>query len=124
VVIVATSWRRNPILDLEDQGWKVHQTDKALELEFDGPLPGKSLQALQRIAKPLEIRLRDVDTISVISDWTALKYLTTLDLSTNAVSDVSPLKDLKNLTTLYLSFTKVTDVSPLKDLKNLQIIGP
>jgi len=152
-VIVVTSWRRDPILELEDLGWKVHKTDKALELELDGPPPRQSVKALQRISQPLSVALTNVSSISGISEWTTVKSLTTLDLSgvvainfSNSgltdvsplkelkslttlildgtnVSDVSPLKDLKNLTTLYLSDTKVNDVSPLKDLKNLTALN-
>jgi hypothetical protein len=57
VVIVAANWRRDPILELEDLGWKVQKTDKALELEFDGPPPRASLRALQRISQPLHVKL-------------------------------------------------------------------
>ena len=117
-VIVATNWRRNPILDLEDLGWKVHQTHNALELDFVGPFPRQSLPILRHISQPLYVKLT-CDSIAGISDWTVLKNLTTLDLSGSPISDVSSLKDLKNLTTLDLSLTKVSNES-LKDLGNLE----
>ena len=119
-VMVAANWRRDPILDLDDLGWNVHKTDQALELEFDGAPPRASLKALQRISRPLQVKLNNLDGISTISEWAVLENLTALDLRANHVSDLSPLKDLKNLTTLDLSYNShVSDLSPLKDLKNL-----
>src|SRR5271157_2029612 len=126
VVVVAAIWRRDPILELEDLGWKVHKKDKALELEFEGLPPRESLRALQRTSQPLHVKINRVDNITSISDWSVLKNLTTLDLRNTQVSDVSPLKGLKNLTTLDLSGpgppnprSRLSDVSPLKELKNL-----
>jgi hypothetical protein len=118
-VMVAANWRRDPILDLEDLGWKVHKTGKVLELEFNGTPPRSSLKALQRISQP-QVKLNNLDGISTISEWTVPENLTALDLGGNLkVSDLSPLKDLKNLTTLDIHDTLVSDLSPLKDLKNL-----
>src|SRR5271157_57499 len=118
VVVVAANWRRDPILELEDLGWKVHKTDKALELEFDGLPPRESLRALQRTSQPLHVKINKVDNITSISGW-SVKNLTRLELRDTQVRDVSPLKDLTNLTTLQLFYTPVSDVSPLKELKNL-----
>src|SRR5271157_2184368 len=119
VVVVAANWRRDPILELEDLGWKVHKTDKALELEFAGLPPRESLRALQRTSPPLHVEIRGTENITGISDWSVLKNLTTLGLTSDKISDVSPLKGLKNLTMLDLRGTQVSDVSPLKALKNL-----
>src|SRR5271157_3202175 len=118
VVAVAANWRRDPILELEDLGWKVHKTDKALELEFDGLPPRESLRALQRTSQPLHVKINKVDNITSISGW-SVKNLTRLELRDTQVRDVSPLKDLTNLTTLQLFYTPVSDVSPLKELKNV-----
>src|SRR5271157_3318802 len=97
VVVVAANWPRDPILELEDLGWKVHKTDKALELESAGlPLPRESLRALQRTSQPLHVTISMVDNITGISGWSVLNNLTELRLfAPYKVSDVSPLKELK-----------------------------
>src|SRR5271157_5150989 len=104
VVVVAANWRRDPILQLEDLGWKVHKTDKALELEFEGLPPRESLRVLQRTSQPLHVKINGVNNITSISGWSVVKNPTSLDLSFTQVIDVSPLKELKNLTTLDLHY--------------------
>lgn len=146
----ASKWRRDPIAELTDLGWQVQKSDKGLQLSLDGfrPTP-ESIEALKRLDGPLSVRVYRLDPIC---EWSALKNLTSLDLSApnlmresdstrsylngmevfdegpmpalpSDVSDVSPLKDLKNLTMLNLGNTQVTDVSPLRDLKSLTMLN-
>jgi internalin A len=118
LLLVVSNWKQDPVNELARLGWRVQRTGKDLRLDFSGPLPKGSVQALRRIEIPVNVTLGEAtnDAASQLGD---LKNLTTLNLSNSKVSDVSPLKDLKNLTTLNLSRSEVSDVSPLKNLKNL-----
>src|SRR5271165_1213274 len=123
VVVVASTWRRDPIAELTDLGWAVQKTDEALVVMFVGPPPRESLRTLRRISQPLHVTLNGIDSVSDISNWSVLKNLTQLYLWNARVSDVSPVKGLTNLTTLYLIGTPVSDVSPLKELKKLKSLN-
>jgi len=120
-VLVATNWKTNPITELARLGWAVQRKDKHLSLEFVGSPPQKSFAILQRLDMPLEIKLRELDSINNIP-WTSLKTVTTLDLTNARVRDVSALKDLKSLSILNLSATQVSDISALKDLQSLSAL--
>ncbi|MFZ1524013.1 MAG: leucine-rich repeat domain-containing protein, partial [Saprospiraceae bacterium] len=60
--------------------------------------------------------LQDITPIS------ALKQLTSLDLTYNKISDISPLKKLKRLTHLDLTNNKISDISPLRTLHALNLL--
>jgi len=131
-LVVAANWRSDPVAGLTKLGWTVHQTDKGLELHFEGgPPPKESLKLLRRTSQPLTVRISDCDNIKSLSGWAVLKNLTELDLTgwiipdlfPSPLTDVSPLKELKSLATLDLNFTKVSDVSPLKGLTNLTTLN-
>ena len=64
------------------------------------------------------LRLREC-TNGFIPDLIYIKELTSLDLSSNQLTDISLLKEIKGLTTLSLSGNRLTDISPLKELKRL-----
>jgi hypothetical protein len=127
--VAASRLQPNPRDELVRLGWHVHETDKALELQFEGEPPLASLSALRHTALPLQVTLHDPPaTIDTLRGWGAVKNLSTLDLSPSGPNigvtrtmlvDVSPLQDLKSLTELNLRDANITDVSPLKGLKNL-----
>ena len=60
--------------------------------------------------------------ISDVSPLAGLVSLTSLNLESNGVSDVSPLADLTSLTSLRLQNNEISDVSPLAGLKNLTFL--
>ena len=53
-------------------------------------------------------------------DFNGLTALATLDLNTNAISDISALEDLTSLIYLFLSGNSITDISALEDLTSLR----
>ncbi len=57
-----------------------------------------------------------------ISPLKNLEKLTSLNLSSNQLSDISLLKTLKSLTYLNLHYNKVSNLSALKGLENLLIL--
>ena len=57
-----------------------------------------------------------ISDISVLTDLTSLTFLR---LYGNSISDISPLEGLTSLRALYLSTNKITDISPLEDLTSL-----
>lgn len=112
-----STWRKDPIRELTDMGWRVEKTDKGLHLSYiKGPPPKGSLSALMRTGVPLTMTLTMVD--ESVLQWRDVN-LTTLDLSDTGVSNIEPLRELKNLTTLNLRGTGVTSIDPLRELKNL-----
>jgi hypothetical protein len=128
VAIAASRWQPDPILELTRLGWHVHDTDKALELQFEGVPPKDSLKVLQRTSKPLLVTLNKLDTS--ISEWRVLKNLSSLTIGGENDSDLFPLESLKNLSLLDLSTLRsikydrfVVDLSFLKDLKNLSSLN-
>ena len=48
-----------------------------------------------------------------------LTNLTSLDLSTNEISDIKPLSNLTKLTGLFLGENQISDIKPLSNLTNL-----
>ena len=122
LAIVTATWRRNPVLDLANQGWIVEKLDKFLYLGFRGTPPKQSVQALERISEPFTVQLMDGD-IGTLSGWNPGKNLLRLGINSAQVNDLSPLQSMTNLTTLYLDETRVSDLSPLKSMKNLTTLG-
>ena len=125
--IGASTWQKEPIVELSELGWTVKITEKGLELEHLGVPPRESLKVLQRTSKPLFVTLITLD--KSISEWRVLRNLSALSLNPESASvvsdasDLSPLKDLKSLSSLDLGFTNVTDLSPLKHLNNLASVN-
>jgi len=126
--VAASRWEPKPILELTKLGWQVRDTKSALELVFEGAPPPASLTWLRHIKLPLHVTLNDPPSVATLSEWRALKNLSTLTLHRGVgsprilLADVSPLSDLTSLQSLNLSSTTITDVYPLKNLTNLSTL--
>jgi internalin A len=59
---------------------------------------------------------------TISENATHLNFLTSLNLSSNKISDISSLKELANIQFLYLMINKISDICPLKDLKKIQVL--
>lgn len=115
--VAASTWRKDPIVELTDMGWSVTKTSTGLDLSFAGVPPKGSLAALQRTRATLNVRVGAID--ATISEWSVLPNLSTLKVTGKHVSNLEPLKDLTNLSTLDLSRTEISNLEPLKGLTNL-----
>ena len=66
----------------------------------------------------VDLSSKSISTLKA-TDFNGLTGLTTLNLSTNSITDVSPFTGLTTLTTLNLSTNSISDISDLDDLINL-----
>jgi len=125
--IAASSWGKDPIVELTELGWKVRQADSTLELEYNGAPPAASLNALRRTRLPLKVRLMNPGSLATLKGWGSLKNVSTLGVfqatallsQTYIYIDLSPLENLTSVTFLSLNGSGINDVSPIKNLKNL-----
>ena len=116
----ASSIAESPDVTLMRLGWQTHDDGKVLMLEVKGIPPVESFAALQRIQKPISVKLDAID--ASVSEWSVLSNLNSLDLSGSFVRDLSPLSGMENLKELRLAFTQVDDVRPLNQLENLTVL--
>lgn len=75
-----------------------------------------NLKKVNASKSSLDLSTEKLTDLTPIKD---LKQLTVLNLNENLISDISPLKELKMLTELYLYKNHITDISPLSGLRQL-----